>query len=135
MYAVRQFVAGRRVGGRLNVRDVSSDYAQRRKRFAVARLDRFDENEGAWIEAVVQDHHTPPADQAAFRIDFPAWLATHTSRNRRIAEALAVGHTTNHVAHKFGISAGRVSQLRTNFRQSWDRFQGEQSKAGDAIPK
>ena len=38
-FAIRQVRAGRRVGNRLNVNDVLSGYAQRRKGFRVERLD------------------------------------------------------------------------------------------------
>jgi hypothetical protein len=37
-------------------------------------------------------------DQVCFRIDFPEWLARLSRRNRRIAESLACGNSTNHVA-------------------------------------
>ena len=49
-YAIKQVRDGRRVGCRLNVRDVSSEYAQRAKHFTVERLDRFDERRGEWKE-------------------------------------------------------------------------------------
>jgi hypothetical protein len=133
-FAVRQFVAGRRVGGRLNCRDVSSEYAQQRKRFMVERLDRRDEETGEWIEAVVEDTRTPPADQAAFRVDFPDWLASLSRRNERIAEALALGHTTGAVARRFGVSPGRISQLRQELRTSWTKFHGELPQADPTVP-
>ena len=38
-YGIAQFRCGRRVGSRLNVRDISSPYAQRKKNFVVERLD------------------------------------------------------------------------------------------------
>jgi hypothetical protein len=59
-YAVAQYRDGRRVGNRLNVREVLSEYAQRRKHFSVESLDRFDEADGEWKEAVVQDTRTAP---------------------------------------------------------------------------
>lgn len=124
-YAVAQFQDGRRVGNRRNVRDVLSPYAQKRKRFDVERLDRFDKEDGQWVQAVVEDHRTPILEQVAFRCDFPAWLDTLPRRNRRIAEALAVGHTTSAVARRFKVSPGRISQLRDELRQSWLAFHGE----------
>lgn len=126
-YAVAQFQDGRRVGNRRNVRDVLSPYAQKRKRIDVERLDRFDKEAGQWVEAVVEDHRTPILEQVAFRCDFPAWLDTLPRRNRRIAEALAVGHATGAVARRFKVSPGRVSQLRDELRQSWLAFHGEAS--------
>ena len=91
---------GRKVVGGQNGRDVLSPYCQRRKNIAVERLDRFDKESGEWIEAIVEDARTPVPDQVAFRIDFPAWLCLQTKRNRRIAEALAVGHTNGQVARR-----------------------------------
>jgi hypothetical protein len=124
-YAVAQIRDGRRVGNKLNNRDVTSPYAQKQKAIVVERLDRFDRDEGVWIEAVVEDHRTPVADQVAFRLDFPRWLSTFKRRDRKIAELLAAGHTTGDVAKRFGLSAGRISQKRWEFAESWRRFHGE----------
>ena len=96
-----------------------------RKGFIVERLDHFDKEEDAWMEAVVEDHQTPVADQVAFRLDFPAWLRTQSRRNRRIAETLAIGHSTTQVAKRFHVSAGRISQKRQEFHKSWQEFRGE----------
>jgi hypothetical protein len=104
---------------------VSSKYAQVRKQIVLERLDHYDRDEDAWIEAVVEDHHTPVADQAAFRLDFPQWLATFNRRDRRIVELLAAGHNTGDVARRFGLSPGRISQKRREYAESWRRFHGE----------
>ena len=128
-YGVAQLREGRRVGNHLRVGEVLSEYAQRKKGFAVERLDRFDKESGQWIEAVVEDSRTPVPDQVAFRIDFPAWLRLQTKRNRRIAEALAVGNTTGEVARRFKLSPARISQLRQDFHQSWQEFYGETAGA------
>lgn len=132
-YAVAQIQDGRRVGNRMNVRDVLSPYAQKRKDIKVERLDRFDEDENEWREAVVEDDRTPVPDQVAFRCDFPAWLSTLPRRNRRIAEALALSRSTSEVAKRFRVSAGRISQLRRDLQRSWRDFQSETPLAeGDA---
>ena len=74
-------------------------FAQRRKRLrrrasrAISTATR-----AQWREAVIEDDSTPVPDQAAFRIDFPAWLGTQAARDRRVAEALAVGQTTGEVS-------------------------------------
>ena len=125
-YAVAQVRSGRQVGGRLNIRDVSSGYAQYRKQFRVERLDRYDPEEGCWQEAVVEDYRTPVADQVSFRIDFPAWLNSLPRRDRKIAQSLAAGHSTSAVARRFGLSLGRISQLRREFEQSWLAFHGDE---------
>jgi len=132
-YGVAQLREGRRVGNRLRIGEVLSEYAQRKKGFVVERLDRFDKESGEWIEAVVEDARTPVPDQVAFRIDFPAWLRLQTKRNRRIAEALAVGHPTGEVARRFKLSPARISQLRQDFHQSWREFHGETAAAAGAV--
>ena len=125
-FAISQWLAGRRVGHRLNVHDVLSPYAQRRKLFYVERLDRYDSPEAAWREVIVEDPQTPVPDQVAFRIDFPEWLSQLSRRDRRIAESLAQGQTTSAVARRFRLSRGRVSQIRRELHDSWQTFQGEQ---------
>jgi len=131
-FAVAQIHDGRRVGNRLNVRDVLSPYAQQEKDIRVERLDRFDEKDNEWVEAVVEDHRTPIPEQVMFRCDFPIWLESLPRRNRRIALALAIGHTTGQVAKRFRVSPGRISQLRREMQRSWQEFQGEMLAAGQA---
>jgi hypothetical protein len=121
-YGIAQVREGRRVGARLRSGEVLSAYAQRKKGFLVQRLDRLDHDTGQWLEALVEDRRTPVPDQVAFRIDFPAWLDFLTRPKRRIAEALAVGHSTRQVARRLRRSAGRVSQVRRELYQSWRRF-------------
>jgi hypothetical protein len=65
---------------------------------------------------------TPVPEQVAFRLDWPAWLATRTERDRRIVDRLALGEGTGEVAREFGVSPGRVSQLRREFHEDWERF-------------
>ena len=122
MYAIRQYRDGRRLGCRLNVRDISSPYAQKRKGIVLQRLDKFDTDEGVWKEILLEDKTVGPAELAATRIDFPAWLRTLTPRDRRIALKLATGETTGRVARMFKVSAGRISQLRTEFKRAWEKF-------------
>jgi hypothetical protein len=124
-FAVAQTRGHRKVGGHLNCKDISSKYCQAHKGVVVERLGRFDGEEGQWVEAVVEDHHTPVPEQVAFRCDFPAWLNTLSRRNRRIAQALAVGHNTGEIARRFKVSAGRISQLRRELHQSWNEFLDE----------
>jgi hypothetical protein len=68
-YAVAQVKDGRKVGGHLNICDVSSTYCQRQKRINVERLDHFDEEENVWQEAVVQDTRMAPVPEI---VCFPA---------------------------------------------------------------
>lgn len=128
-YAISQVREGRCVGGRLRIREVLSRYAQRRKHFYVERLDHRDEESGEWLEVIAEDGRTPVPDQAAFLIDFPDWLRRLSRRNCRIAKALAMGNTTGEVARRFHLSPGRVSQLRSEFYQSWQDYHGDLTAA------
>jgi len=124
-YAIRQVRDGRRVGSKMNAHDVSSGYAQRRRNFVLKTLDLFDDAKQEWKEVLVEDKHAGPADTAASRLDFDAWLRLLPQRSRRIAETLAKGETTQRTAKRFRVSSGRISQLRRELQQDWDDFQGE----------
>jgi len=119
--AVRNIRQGRRIGNRTcgrGVMDVFNNKAQRKDGFTLVSLDSGDEalaetsGEGAWREWLAEDNKVTPADEAAFRVDFEAWLGSLPDRKRRVAELLAEGHEGVVVARLVGISPGRVCQLR-----------------------
>jgi len=125
-YGIAQVRDGRRVGASLNINDAMSRYCQMKKGVIVARLDYFDEEENQWCEAVVEDTRTASvSDIVSFRVDFADWLSFLKRRDRRIAEFLALGNRTREAARKFGVSEGRVSQLRRELAESWKEFTGE----------
>jgi hypothetical protein len=124
-YAVAQVRDGRKVGSKLNVRDVSSEYAQKMKGIRLQRLDKFDEEENAWQEILVEDRHAGPAEIAACRMDFSAWLRSLPVKLRKVAKVLAAGETTRAAAKRFGVCDGRISQIRKELKSAWQRFQGE----------
>ena len=129
-FGVAQVKDGRKVGGKLNCRDVSSDYCQQKKNLLVERLDQFDSEEGAWEEILVEDRRAGPAETAITRIDFSTWLQLLPRRLRKIATFLANGETTKTAARKFGVSPGRISQIRKELFLAWHRFQGEDPAMG-----
>jgi hypothetical protein len=124
-YAIKQVRAGRRVGSALNIKDISSTYCQHRKGVRMNRLDHYDVDEGGWLEIVVEDRTATPADIAATRLDFAAWLQTLRRKERRVAELLSTGESTKVAARRFRISPARISQLRRELRNCWLTFQGE----------
>jgi len=134
MFAVRQTRAGRRVGSKLNVHDVSSPYAQLSKGFHLERLDHYDSKAEEWREIVIEDRRATPADVARVRIDFNDWLHALPRRRRQIARLLASGEATGAVARRFHVSDGRVSQLRRESADSWVAFQGESPSRKRAAP-
>ena len=118
--------SGRTVAGSVNVNDVTSRWCQRRRGTRGESLDRQKEN-GEWRELVIQDRRATPAEIAIIRIDFQTWLSSLPGRQREIAEVLATGEGTKQVAHRFGLTAGRVSQLRRKLQRSWCLLHGENS--------
>ena len=126
--------AGRRLAGSDRSRDVLSPVAKVRHGVVVVRLS--DRVPAPWLdpvwagaevvaEALAIDPKARVADQAAFRIDFPAWRARLSKRDRAVADALGAGAGTGAVARRFGLSPARVSQLREAFRASWFAFHDE----------
>ena len=57
------------------------------------------------------------------------WFDSLPLHKRRVAQVLATGETTKTAARKFRVSAGRISQLRREFEDSWADFQGEPALA------
>jgi hypothetical protein len=134
-YAARAVRAGRRVGGRERSRDVLSPTAQRHHHFTVERLpDVSTLRSNPLAEALRDNTQTPPPEQVAFRLDFPAWLRTRTERDRRLAEDLMTGERTSDVSTKYGLSPARISQLRRDFHQDWSHFCGlDEASAAAAV--
>jgi hypothetical protein len=138
-YAARAVHSGRRVCGHERKREVLSLVARRLHGFAVEALPHAtsasherlyasphgQERLDAFEERLRDNTQTPPDEQAAFRIDFPAWRRTHSERDRRLIDTLMLGERTKDVSRKFGLSQGRISQKRRQFREDWRRFCGE----------
>ena len=125
MYAIRQIRVGRRVGKKINTHDVYAQQAQSKGGYRLKQLGSPRDHRGGWQEQLVDNRQTSILDQVAFRIDFPAWLNTLPSRDRKIVDDLAIGERTGDVARKYGVSAGRISQLRRELRMSWEEFIGD----------
>jgi len=132
-FAVRQVRAGRRVGSQLNKQDLLSPYARRIQGFTIERLDQFEEQSGGWHQLLVEDRQAGPAETAAARIDIAEWLSMLSTRQRRIANAMALGEPTGVVARRFGLCPARISQLRTWFRRNWKSFQGGTQPEGCVV--
>src|SRR5262245_20971326 len=124
-FAALAVKAGRRVCGRERARDALAPLAHRKHHFVVERLPDFSTLGGNPLaEALVDNTQTPPPEQVVFRCDFPAWLQTRSERDRRLAEDLMTGERTLDVSTRYGLSPARVSQLRRDFHDDWQRFCG-----------
>lgn len=60
-----------------------------------------------------------PALIAALRIDFAVWFDSFSLRMQAIIEALILGESTQAAAAQFGVSPGRISQLRREIVDDW----------------
>jgi hypothetical protein len=140
-YAVRHVRSGRRLCGQERSKDVLSSLARRQHGFVVGPLfgptprsrERIyaaphGQDEMDAVEERLRDNtQSPVPDQAAFRIDYPAWLTQLGHRNREMAEDMALDLGTKELAARYRVSPGRISQLRREFCLNWRRFHGEVS--------
>ncbi len=124
-YAMLQIRRGRVAGCRLNGLDVMSRYAQIGHGFKVVPLENHDPDDDSWVNDAVESRNTSVLDQIAIRMDFRSWLESLGRRTRRIAVDLAKGFRTSEVSRKYGVTPGRISQLRRELQVSWQVFQGE----------
>jgi hypothetical protein len=124
-YAARAVQNGRRLCGQLPINDVLSERAQQERNFIVVSLPEGSSLFGnVFDEALAENTQTPVLEQVSFRIDFPAWVLTRSHRDRRIIGELLQGERTMVVADRYGLTAGRISQLRRDFQEDWARFTG-----------
>jgi hypothetical protein len=136
---VRAVHSGRRLCGHEKAKDVLSAFAQRRQGFRVEALPQATSTSherlhatplgqqalDAFEERLRDNTQTPVPDQVVFRIDFPVWRGTRSERDRRVIDELLAGGRTKDVSQKFGLTPGRVSQLRRDFLEDWRRFTDE----------
>lgn len=123
--------AGRRVTRMESKRCVLAERTQHLGRASLHPLPQKSTLVGTvWAEALTDNHITPPPDAAAFRIDWPEWLATLDQRRRQLVEHMALGERTQRLAQLSGLSQARVSQYRREFHDDWERFcEGETAAA------
>jgi hypothetical protein len=115
--------AGRRLAGSERISDVLSPITRARHGYSLEKLDDLLRADVEISEALSENTQSEVLDQVAFRMDFPRWRRRLGVRNRRVLNALMVGEGTKAVARQFGLSPGRVSQMRREFKESWERFQ------------
>ena len=125
-YAACRVRSRRPIGSRDSSRDVMSCAAQRRFGFRVitANSDCGASHQRS-TELLGESRQATPAELAAIRIDFAAWLDQLSERQREIALCLAIGESTGVVARKFAVSCARISQIRLELAARWHQFHGE----------
>jgi hypothetical protein len=146
-FAARAVNSGRRLAGIERPQDVLSRRAQREHGFVVASLPPTPHVSHEYLYAMPRGQHmqdvyeerlqdntqTPVPEQAAFRIDWPAWLTTITERDRRLVMDLALNHRTKDLARQYGLSPARISQKRREFHDDWEQFTADPGAADPSI--
>jgi hypothetical protein len=79
-------------------------------------------------EALHDNTKSPPDETVCFKLDFMAWLASLSERDRSIVEDLMIGDLALDVANRYKMSPARISQKRREFRLDWICF------CGDGVP-
>jgi hypothetical protein len=132
-FGIRQTLDNRKTGSSQNIKDVLSKYCQENKGVMVERLDKFNEQEDCWKEAVVQDTRSLPVPEVvAFRVDFKDWLKSLHPRDRKVVRFLSLGHRTADAARRFKVTPSRIAHLRRELAESWRRFVGDEGEGAAA---
>jgi len=122
-YAARAVKSGRKVCGMVKAKDVMNDLTQQKRGFVVGKLPDFSTLDTNPLQEALTDNTVSPViDQVQFRVDFPSWRRTRSRRDRRIIHDMALGERTMTLAKRHQLSAARVSQLRREFKEDYDRF-------------
>lgn len=129
-FAAKAVRSGRRVCGMEKGKDVLSPRAQMRHGFTVSKLPDHSTLETNPLNEALQDNRRSPVpDQVAFRLDFPRWLRSYSPRDRHIILAMTMNERTSELAVRFGLTPGRISQLRRSYHGDWERFTADAAVA------
>ncbi len=129
-YAVYRVRSKRPIGSRMNSREILCRTVQKRFGFQVISADvPGASGHPSWTEMLSAARRSTPAELAAIRIDFAAWLTQLSSRHRQIALRLAAGERTSAVACHYKLSSARISQIRQELATAWRLFQGESEQS------
>ena len=109
-FAIRQTKEGRTPQGCPRKRDTLSP-----RWVGPTRLPDFD------LEQFVGRSTSVP-EAVSFRVDVPQFLDSLKERQRKMALDLAGGMTTTECAVKYGLSPGRISQFRREFKDLFDVY-------------
>lgn len=101
------------------------DRTRGRGRVDVASLDSLKLHPD-WCESFLTDGRVNVASEVCFMLDCEAWIKTLTAQRRKMLERMIAGDTTSELAQHFGVTAGRISQIRKELYDSWKQYQTEQ---------
>jgi hypothetical protein len=108
-FAIKKSRVGRQITSQEATKDALSPSAHRKHGFKPEYLTDLMRGR---TEASV-------SDQVADRLDYRSWRDRLSEKKRKIVDDLALGDTTNELAAKHGLSAGRISQIRKEPHDDW----------------
>lgn len=131
-FAARAVRAGRTVCGSQRAKEVLSAVARHRHGVVVEYFGRglcqcnkaCHSTPGSvccdpYEEYLCENCVTPVPEQVVFRIDWPLFVESLTERDRELMYFLGLGNSNQDAASEFGLSPGRVSQLRKEWAERW----------------
>ena len=122
-YAAKAVRCGRRITGQLAAKDAFNEQTQQKHGFSISKLPDFSTlSTNPLAEALADNTVSPVPDQVQFRLDFPAWTRSRSHRDRQLIQEMAEGERTQKLAKRFGLSPARISQLRRDFHDDYERF-------------
>lgn len=122
-FAVRAVKSGRRLCGQESPKDPFTSVTHYRHGVVLQRLSGTTQQPSDLLaESLCDNSHTPVPDQVCFRIDLPAWIGTRSERDSRLINDMMKSERTLDLAHKYGLSPARISQLRKELHADWEAF-------------
>jgi len=124
-YAIHHYFNGRRVTGTSST-DALSPRTQLLGRATVVN---------AITDSCICKRTFRPSTIGTFNLDFDSWLKTLADKKRDILLAVLQGESTSEIADNFGVTRGRISQIRVELAESWKAFVATPPKKRDSEMK
>ena len=96
----------------------------------VCSLDQFDDTD---TRRIMKCREPDIFRAVQTKMDYQTWYHRQSTRDQQIIDDLAMSHTTNEVAKKFGVTPGAVSQYRKRFATSWHNFIDPPEESGAIV--
>jgi hypothetical protein len=125
-FAAGHVRSGRRIAGKVPLRDALSSDSQQRHDYQITFLPHADDEAVAGEVRDALAHRVPgPAEEAIFNLDYEAWLDSLTQTQRQVARDLQAGLNLTEIAQQRGVSRAAVQQVASRLRQSYEAFQSK----------
>src|SRR4051794_30202560 len=72
---------------------------------------RVDDRASQWIHELADDKRASVPESVAAKLDITVWYMSLSRRMKQLTRDFALGCSTKEFAGKYGVTAGRISQL------------------------